>query len=882
MYCTNCGFKNADHAFFCQNCGKPLQQMPPVSGQPIPQQPSGQPIPQQSTGQPDTAATWQQSIPSQGQGEPQQFQQPGQEQQPFNQQPPQPFSQPQSQPFNQQPPQPFGQQEQQPPQPFGQQPSQPFGRQPSQPFGQQPQQQYQPFPPPAPQQGPFYTAPVSTGPKKKKKKFLPWIIAVILIAAAAIIAGVVFLFPKKTPILDNILEAVNGTLKAESLEFTVKCDIEGYDRMKADGVITNDLNKRNLGFDINAETMEYILLKNNFIVYDKVYNDGYIEYRQDITEELKLFYDYYEEYQASLKNKKDMDWKDAIRTAGLSSFIDEDELGDCISQLKEKFNDKDFYKTVCKEFTVKKTDAGTEYFFDVNPSEMVSSVLEILEPAIIYDDMDGFTEDLTDLADEITKLTIKITTAKGRLAGLEFIYSADDSSDIAGEISIEIEFGKYNEASLDEDRLAELVDAANSITSEEAPDEAIVAPTQEPAPNPTSVPDTLGYADLDLWYIGYGEGDPVIEDSISRFMADNPQCNVNVSVMDSSEYYMRLETAMAADDMPDIFVTWANHTFCNYVTDGQVLDITDYMQRDGYRDRFLDAGISQVTYEDKIYGVPVGAAAIYGIYYNKAIFNRYGIQEPSTIAELEQICDTLAENGITPFELGNSVYFFGSMYFSCLSARRSGIDPFAAFYKGDRDAIKYGFLYAGEKLQEWIGKGYFNEEFNYTDDSVARTDFCNGNGAMYLSGSWSTYSLRSEMPDYPDNVGFFAFPAYSEGDANSSLVIGTVGDTFYSVGSTCDNPEAAFKAITYLIDNSAIEQRIANGNLPPVKGFVPEDVIEQKIMEIINKADAVHQIYDTYLPSDAASIYYNGLYGLFDLSVRPEEFYDTVISGLPY
>ncbi len=55
------------------------------------------------------------------------------------------------------------------------------------------------------------------------------------------------------------------------------------------------------------------------------------------------------------------------------------------------------------------------------------------------------------------------------------------------------------------------------------------------------------------------------------------------------------------------------------------LDLTDYMNQDNYVDRFVPASLSNVTFEDKIWGVPVENSAIAVIWYNKAIFEEYGL-----------------------------------------------------------------------------------------------------------------------------------------------------------------------------------------------------------------------------------------------------------------
>ena len=49
------------------------------------------------------------------------------------------------------------------------------------------------------------------------------------------------------------------------------------------------------------------------------------------------------------------------------------------------------------------------------------------------------------------------------------------------------------------------------------------------------------------------------------------------------------------------------------------------MEADNYKDRFVPASLSNVTFDDKIWGVPVENSAIAVIWYNKAIFEELGL-----------------------------------------------------------------------------------------------------------------------------------------------------------------------------------------------------------------------------------------------------------------
>ncbi|NLD57359.1 MAG: zinc ribbon domain-containing protein, partial [Methanomicrobiales archaeon] len=63
MFCQKCGKSNPDHARFCENCGAPLQQVPPqVYQQPAPAYPQ-QPVYQQPVYQQPVYPQAQQFIP---------------------------------------------------------------------------------------------------------------------------------------------------------------------------------------------------------------------------------------------------------------------------------------------------------------------------------------------------------------------------------------------------------------------------------------------------------------------------------------------------------------------------------------------------------------------------------------------------------------------------------------------------------------------------------------------------------------------------------------------------------------------------------------------------------------------------------------------------
>ncbi|HBI60162.1 MAG TPA: ABC transporter substrate-binding protein, partial [Lachnospiraceae bacterium] len=134
------------------------------------------------------------------------------------------------------------------------------------------------------------------------------------------------------------------------------------------------------------------------------------------------------------------------------------------------------------------------------------------------------------------------------------------------------------------------------------------------------------------------------EDAAKRFMKDNPDYEVTVVQKQNDSYKTDLSLAINAGTLPDVFCTWGGQTMYDYADEGLIADLTEYMNKDDYKDMYLDAAVSQCTYGDKIYAVPIENVSVAGVFYNKEVFDKYGLKEPSTIGELEKVCDTLVEN----------------------------------------------------------------------------------------------------------------------------------------------------------------------------------------------------------------------------------------------
>jgi raffinose/stachyose/melibiose transport system substrate-binding protein len=382
---------------------------------------------------------------------------------------------------------------------------------------------------------------------------------------------------------------------------------------------------------------------------------------------------------------------------------------------------------------------------------------------------------------------------------------------------------------------------------------------------------------LTLWHIQNDEAvKSIIEDSAARFEADNPGYKLNIQVFTDEALKQKIRIALGSNEAPDIFPGWTGGGMIEYIKANQIKDLTDYMTKDNYKDKFMDAGIAQATYDNKIWCVPVENMSICGIFYNSEIFKKYNISEPKTLAELEAACDTLVKNKVIPFALVNKEKYEASFYYMYLVDRLGGPKVFsdAATRANGGSFENEVFTKAAEKLQEWAKKGYFPKGYNTLAGETAqhRTLMYGDKAAMVLDGAWCISGMKSENPEYFPKLKFMPFPSIDGGTGDPNDVVGTIGDTFYQIASTCKEPDAAFKAIQYLIDDTAVSKRIEAGRLPPVKACTADNPLSQAVLDTISKATNIQLWYDQFLPSKAAEVHKDALQALVGLEITPAEY----------
>lgn len=212
---------------------------------------------------------------------------------------------------------------------------------------------------------------------------------------------------------------------------------------------------------------------------------------------------------------------------------------------------------------------------------------------------------------------------------------------------------------------------------------------------------------------------------------------------------------------------------------------------ENYADDLPESTLKYATYDGSLYGVPY-VVSISGIFYNKAMFDEYGLSEPQTWDELTDVCQTFIDNGITPFGVSVKEAWVLAMFNDALTLKCVGDEKLnAAFTREGQSYLEDGFLDAAQKMEELISMGAFSESAAGLSNDEAVAAFTNGTVPMFVTGAWLDASITSDTEN-PDDYGFMLFPVCSE---NASITDSMGGSAdILMVNPSTDNQDTAATA----------------------------------------------------------------------------------------
>lgn len=290
------------------------------------------------------------------------------------------------------------------------------------------------------------------------------------------------------------------------------------------------------------------------------------------------------------------------------------------------------------------------------------------------------------------------------------------------------------------------------------------------------------------------------DELIAAFEEENPDIKIEVQRMSMDDYTQTIQTKIASDDAPDVFVIEQSNLE-KYAKNGYLMDLSDTAIVDHYDGNML-------TYDGKMYGAPLGVNA-YVVTYNKNIFKEAGVEIPATLDEFYAVCDKIKQAGYTPLAAGYQdswVLMADTQAEYATSIMKDDLD---ALKKCESREVKFA------DSAEWKGVfERFGERLKYAQDDPFGTDWntactmlANAEAAMVVSGDWTA----NNVADMGESVELGAFVLPVSGNAEDTVVVYPGAGQSYAVSADSEKQDAAEKFVEFMTTKDAGDKYVQQG-----------------------------------------------------------------------
>ena len=292
-----------------------------------------------------------------------------------------------------------------------------------------------------------------------------------------------------------------------------------------------------------------------------------------------------------------------------------------------------------------------------------------------------------------------------------------------------------------------------------------------------------------------------------QFNATHDDIHLTISSPNDASTIMR--TRFIREDYPDIIGIGGDINYSYYVDADILADVSDYEGLSDVKQSYIDILENlEITPKDGTYGVPYVANAA-GILYNKDMFEEHGWEIPESWSELIDLCEEIQAEGILPFYFGFRDTWTCLAPWNSLAVDLAPADTCQQVNAGET-TFSEEYVEVAEKCLELVSYGPEDPfAYGYND---ACTAFANGESAMYPIGSYAVPQILSVNPEM--NIDSFVTPGNDDPSKNT---LNSGVDLMFAVTAECENKEAAYEVLDFLMADENIQSYIDDQNAVPCK-----------------------------------------------------------------
>jgi raffinose/stachyose/melibiose transport system substrate-binding protein len=321
---------------------------------------------------------------------------------------------------------------------------------------------------------------------------------------------------------------------------------------------------------------------------------------------------------------------------------------------------------------------------------------------------------------------------------------------------------------------------------------------------------------------------------------------VDYQIVPADQYPTLLKTKLNAGECTDLFGNQSGKF--DIVSQLDIEKNGVDLSNEEWAKRFDPLAAEQLSVNGKLYGMTLAdVSAVWGICYNKNIFNDLGLKIPTTYNEFKDVCQKILNAGIIPIYECVSDGWHHVLWFPELGGRYEELNPGLADKLNSNETTfeqNETMLEALTQLNDLIDLGYFGK--NYMSNTYADTEknMASGEYAMTVYNQGLPQQIENAYPDVKaDTFGFFVIPLVD----NQILNVNPAGPSIF-VYSGSKNIDAAKQYLAYIAKPENLQYILDNTpkfNSLPFSGL--NDKYSDEIRNFYNAYPKHGTVYQTQI-----------------------------------
>ena len=220
-----------------------------------------------------------------------------------------------------------------------------------------------------------------------------------------------------------------------------------------------------------------------------------------------------------------------------------------------------------------------------------------------------------------------------------------------------------------------------------------------------------------------------------------------------------IKPRLIAGNPPDTFQLHAGLEVEGYSPETYLMPLDKLYEIEGW-DKVLPKDLLDLlVYKGHYWGVPVNIHRANVLWYDKAIFDKYGITPPENWDEFFAICEKLKAEGVVPFVMGNAGGWEAAHLFETILISTLGAEGYKGLWTGETPWSSEGVTKALEIMKKILD--YVNPDYAALSWDGAGEYLIAHKGAMMIMGDWTNgWFMAKGYEDYgwapvPDTGGIF-------------------------------------------------------------------------------------------------------------------------------